>query len=79
MLDKDGQTILNDLRWHWEDHYQVDFREGKWLAAPVHDPFAIISSARPPVSCERPSGGITPNAPHAGSAGTAADENARRG
>ncbi len=42
MLDRDGQTILNDLRWHWEDHYQIDFRDGKWLAAPMHDPFAII-------------------------------------
>jgi hypothetical protein len=42
MLDRDGQTILNDLRWHWEDAYQIDFRQGKWLAAPLSDPFAII-------------------------------------
>jgi hypothetical protein len=43
MLDKDSQTILNDLRWHWEDAYQIDCRDGAWLAAPRSDPFAIIS------------------------------------
>ena len=43
MLDRDGQTVLNDLRWHWDDAYDVDYREGKWLAAPKADPFAIIS------------------------------------
>jgi hypothetical protein len=42
MLDKDGQTILNDLRWHWEDHYLIDYKDGAWIAAPVSDPFNII-------------------------------------
>ena len=43
VLDKDSQTILNDLRWHWEGTYRVDYREGAWLAAPLSDPLAIIS------------------------------------
>lgn len=43
MLDRHDQTILNDLRWHWEDAYTIDYRAGDWLAAPLSDPFAIIS------------------------------------
>jgi hypothetical protein len=43
MLDKDGQTILNDLRWHWDDAYDITYRDGAWLAAPKNDPFAVIS------------------------------------
>ena len=43
MLDKDGQTILNDLRRHWESHYLIDFKDGAWIAAPVSDPFTIIT------------------------------------
>ena len=42
-LDSESQTTLNDLRWHWSDAYDVDCRDGVWVAAPKTDPFAIIS------------------------------------
>jgi hypothetical protein len=43
MLDSDAQTMLNDLRWHWEDAYSIDCREGVWLAVSLSDPFVTIS------------------------------------
>jgi hypothetical protein len=43
MLDSDAQTALNDLRWHWEDAYSIDCREGVWLAVSLSDPFVTIS------------------------------------
>jgi hypothetical protein len=43
MLDSDAQTTLNDLRWHWEDAYKIDCRDGTWLAVPLTDPFVTIS------------------------------------
>jgi hypothetical protein len=43
MLDRETQTMLNDLRWHWDDAYKINCREGVWLAVPLSDPFAIIS------------------------------------
>ena len=43
MLDSDAQSMLNDLRWHWEDAYSIDCREGVWLAVPLSDPFVTIS------------------------------------
>jgi hypothetical protein len=42
-LGSDEQTTLNDLRWHWDDAYLIDCRDGTWVAAPKGDPFAIIS------------------------------------
>jgi hypothetical protein len=38
MLDKAGNTILNDLRWHWEDHYSIHYRDGAWTAVPTTAP-----------------------------------------
>jgi len=43
MLDSDAQTTLNDLRWHWEDAYKIDCRNGTWPAVPLTDPFVTIS------------------------------------
>jgi hypothetical protein len=43
MLDSDAQSMLNDLRWHWEDAYRIDCRDGVWLAVPLSDPFVTIS------------------------------------
>ena len=43
MLDSGAQTMLNDLRWHWEDAYSIDCREGVWLAVSLSDPFVTIS------------------------------------
>ncbi len=43
MLDSDAQTTLTDLRWHWEDAYRIDCRDGVWLAVPKADPFVTIS------------------------------------
>lgn len=43
MLGKDAQAMLNDLRWHWDDAYLIDCRDGVWVAAPKNDPFGIIS------------------------------------
>ena len=43
MLDSDAQTTLTDLRWHWEDAYQIDCRDGAWLAVSLSDPFVTIS------------------------------------
>ncbi len=44
MLDTDAQTTLNDLRFHWEDAYKIDCRDGIWTAVPLSDPtFAITS------------------------------------
>lgn len=33
MLDSDAQSTLTDLRWHWDDAYKIDCRDGVWLAA----------------------------------------------
>ena len=41
--DSETMTTLNDLRWHWDDAYQIDCREGVWLAVPKGDPFTILS------------------------------------
>jgi hypothetical protein len=43
MLSTEEQTTLNDLRWHWDDAYLIDCRQGSWVAAPKGDPFAIIT------------------------------------
>lgn len=43
MLDSDAQTTLTDLRWHWDDAYQIDCRDGVWLASPKTDPLAVIT------------------------------------
>jgi len=43
MLDSDAQTTLTDLRWHWEDAYQIDCEDGMWLAVPLGDPLVTIS------------------------------------
>ena len=43
MLDSDARSVLNDLRWHWEDAYSIDCREGVWLADSLSDPFVTIS------------------------------------
>ena len=43
MLDSDARSMLNDLRWHWEDAYRIDCREGVWLAVSLSDPFMTIS------------------------------------
>jgi len=34
MLDSDAQTMLNDLRWHWEDAYSIDIarKASGWLS-----------------------------------------------
>jgi hypothetical protein len=37
MLDKDCQTTLNDIRWHWQDAYYVNFTDGIWSAVPFDD------------------------------------------
>jgi hypothetical protein len=44
VLDSDAQTTLNDLRWHWEDAYRIDCRDGVWMAVPLTDPFAAITA-----------------------------------
>ena len=44
MLDADAQTTLNDLRWHWEDAYRIDCRDGVWMAVPLTDPFTTITA-----------------------------------
>ncbi len=44
MLDSDSQTTLNDLRWHWEDAYRIDCRDGVWMAVPLTDPFTTITA-----------------------------------
>jgi hypothetical protein len=44
MLDSDAQTTLNDLRWHWEDAYQIDCRDGVWMAVLLTDPFTTITA-----------------------------------
>ena len=44
MLDADAQTTLNDLRWHWEDAYRIDCRDGVWMAVPLTDPFVTITA-----------------------------------
>ncbi len=43
MLDSDAQSTLTDLRWHWDDAYKIDCRDGVWLAVPLTDPFVTIS------------------------------------
>jgi hypothetical protein len=43
MLDREAQTMLNDLRWHGDDAYLIDCKDGIWVAPPKNDPFAIIS------------------------------------
>ena len=43
MLDRDAQTTLNDLRFHWDDFYRVSCHDGVWQASPLSDPAVIIS------------------------------------
>ena len=47
MLDSDTQSTLKDLRWHWDDAYKINCREGAWQAVPLSDPLAIISRDSP--------------------------------
>jgi hypothetical protein len=42
MLDKDAQTTLNDLRFHWDDFYRVACKNGVWQASPLSDPSVTI-------------------------------------
>jgi hypothetical protein len=43
MLDSDAQSALTDLRWHWDDAYEINCVDGSWQAVPLLDPSAIIS------------------------------------
>ena len=42
MLDKEQQTSLWHLRWHWEDLYTVACDGKVWSASPTADPAQVL-------------------------------------
>ena len=45
MLDKDQQTTLNMLRWHWEKAYAINCDGETWSAIPAAAPEAVLTAA----------------------------------
>jgi hypothetical protein len=44
MLEKDAQTTLNMLRWHWEQAYAVNCDGPTWTAIPAAAPEVVLSA-----------------------------------
>lgn len=44
MLDKDEQSMLNNLRWHWERAYAINRDGVTWTAIPAAAPDAVLSA-----------------------------------
>ena len=45
MLDKEQQTMLNALRWHWEKFYAVNCDGSAWTAIPAAAPEAVLTAS----------------------------------
>jgi hypothetical protein len=45
MLDKEDQTTLNSLRWHWDKAYAVNCDGKTWMAIPVAEPEAVLTAS----------------------------------
>jgi hypothetical protein len=44
MLSQDDQTTLNDIRYHWQDVYFVNFADGVWAAVPFDDRTVLLTA-----------------------------------
>jgi hypothetical protein len=44
MLSQDDQTMLNDIRYHWQDAYYVNFADGVWSAVPFDDRTILLTA-----------------------------------
>lgn len=44
MLDKEDQSSLLDLAWHWESAYSFSVVEGEWRAVPAADPSEVLTA-----------------------------------
>jgi hypothetical protein len=45
VLDREQQTTLNELRWHWDDAYLVEVLAGpKWTATSLDYRRAVITA-----------------------------------
>ena len=44
MLDREQQTALNALRWHWEKAYAVNCDGNTWTAIPAVQPEAVLTA-----------------------------------
>jgi hypothetical protein len=43
-LDTDAQTTLNDIRWHWDDAYLIEYLDGTWTATSMDFRQEVITS-----------------------------------
>ena len=44
MLNKEDQSALLDLTWHWESAYTFSVIEGVWKAVPAIEPSAALTA-----------------------------------
>lgn len=44
MLDRETQTALNMLRWHWEESYAINCDGKIWTAIPAAAPEAVLTA-----------------------------------
>ena len=44
MLDREDQTTLNRLRWHWEKAYAINCDGETWSAIPAAAPDTVLSA-----------------------------------
>ena len=44
MLDKEDQTTLNGLRWHWEKAYAINCDGMTWTAIPAAVPETVLTA-----------------------------------
>ncbi len=45
MLDREDQTTLNRLRWHWEMAYTINCDGETWSAIPAAGPDTVLTAA----------------------------------
>jgi len=47
VLDRETQTTLLQLRWHWDDAYKIDTDGDTWSASPLWDRTRVIIAESP--------------------------------
>ncbi len=47
MLDRQDQTSLIWLQWHWGSHYSVAVIDGRWQAHPMDAPAELLIAESP--------------------------------
>ena len=45
MLDKEDQSTLNALRWHWDKAYAINCDGKTWTAIPAAEPETVLTAS----------------------------------